>query len=521
MRRSRCTMIRRLGHRDDLVVRGCVMRISRRGFCRSGVAVALSSVWPNFVLLGQSSSATRSIPSEIEAVKLSGAATSIERAAVRELAASLDGQLLLSGDFGYNGARRIWNGMHDRYPALIIRARSSKDVANTVNFARERELLLAVKGGGHSWPGRSVADDAVMIDLSALNGVDIDPDTRRARVGGGALLYDLDFAALRHNLATTAGIVSHTGVGGLTLGGGYGRLGRKFGLTIDNLLSAELIAADGQVRRLSADQHEDLFWAIRGGGGNFGVVTEFEFALHDTSPDMYGGIMHWPLAVARDVLDYYAENSANFSRDMFMAPGMSTGADGSAFLTMDICYSGDSRNAQRELAPLRAVSRPAMDGTVPTDYLTMQTRMDGIARPGIRSYIKSGMLGKFTPALIDTMLGSFGPGQGVIINSFATGGAIAQVAETATAWPHRNAHSMIAAVSFWSDPSLDDTRINSIRTLWSELEPHTGGYYANIQADDIEVAGNYGPVYERLVSIKNRYDPMNLFRLNSNIKPTV
>lgn len=497
------------------------MRISRRRFCRSGVAVALSGMLPNVVVLGQSANSPRSIPSEIKAVKLSGAAISIEGAAVRELASSLDGQVLLSGDFGYNGARRIWNGMHDRYPALIIRARSSKDVASAVDFARERELLLAVKGGGHSWPGRSVADDAVMIDLSALNGVNIDPDTRRARVGGGALLYDLDFAALRHGLATTAGIVSHTGVGGLTLGGGYGRLGRKFGLTIDNLLSAELIGADGQVRRLSAGQNEDLFWAIRGGGGNFGVATEFEFALHDTSPDMYGGIIRWPLAVARDVLDYYAENSADFSRDMFMAPGITTGADGSAFLVMDICYSGDPSNAERELAPLRAVAHPAFDGTVPTDYLTMQTRMDGIARPGIRSYIKSGMVGEFTPALIETMLGSFEPGQGVFINSFATGGAIAQVAETATAWPHRNAHSMIAAVSFWSDASLDDTRITSIRKLWAEFEPHTGGYYGNIQADDIDVAGNYGPVYERLVSIKNRYDPMNLFRLNSNIKPTV
>jgi hypothetical protein len=496
------------------------MRVSRRSFCRSGLAVTLSSLLPYAAVLGRSTNSSRSIPAEIRALKLSGEATSIEGAAVRELAAGLDGQVLLSGDFGYNGARRIWNGMHDRFPALIVRARSSKDVAMAVDFARERELLLAVKGGGHSWPGRSVADDAVMIDLSALNGVDIDPDTRRARVGGGALLYDLDFAALRHGLATTAGIVSHTGVGGLTLGGGYGRLGRKFGLTIDNLLSAELIGADGQVRRLSADQHEDLFWAIRGGGGNFGVVTEFEFALHDTSPDMYGGIIRWPLAVARDVLDYYAEKSADFSRDMFMAPGMTTGADGAAYLVMDICYSGDLRNAERELAPLRAVARPAMDAAVPTDYLTMQTRMDGIARPGIRSYIKSGMVREFTPALIDTMLGSFEPGRGVIVNSFATSGAIAQVAETATAWPHRNAHSMIAAVSFWSDASLDDTRISSIRTLWSEFEPHTGGYYANIQADDIEVAGNYGPVYERLVSIKNRYDPMNLFRLNSNIKPT-
>ncbi|MGH7201646.1 MAG: FAD-binding oxidoreductase, partial [Planctomycetaceae bacterium] len=341
----------------------------------------------------RSRASARSIPSRIPVARLSGEAASVEGAAVRELAESLAGQLLLRGDFGYDGARRIWNGMHDRYPAMIVRAQATADVVHAVQFSRERELLLAVKGGGHSWPGSSVADDALMIDLSAINGVTVDPPTRRARVGGGALLYDLDVAALRHDLATTAGIVSHTGVGGLTLGGGYGRLGRKFGLTIDNLLSAEIVTANGQVLRLSAGENEDLFWAIRGGGGNFGGVTEFEYALHEVPPQMYGGVMQWPLAQARDVLDYYAEHSADFSNDLFMAPGMITGADGAACLAMDVCHCGDPRQAERELAPLRALARPAMDAAVPTAYLTMQTRMDGIARPGIRSYIKSGMLG--------------------------------------------------------------------------------------------------------------------------------
>lgn len=497
------------------------MRFSRRRFCQSALAVSSASVFPNAVVFGQSANSSRSIPSEIRGVTLNGADISIEGVAIRELAEGLDGQLLLSGDFGYNGARRIWNGMHDRYPAIIVRARSTLDVVNAVDFARERELLLAVKGGGHSWAGRSVADGALMIDLAAINTVTVDPDTRRARIGGGALLYDLDIATLGHNLVTTAGIVSHTGVGGLTLGGGYGRLGRKFGLTIDNLMSAELVTANGRVLRLSHDENEDLFWAIRGGGGNFGVATEFEFALYEVPPEMYGGVMQWSLAQARDVLDYYAENSADFSDELYMAPGMATGADGSAVLTMDVCFCGDPRDAERELEPIRAVARPTIDGAVPSSYLTMQTRMDGVARPGIRSYIKSGMVGEFTPELIDTMLGSFEPGRGVIINGFATGGRISQVAETATAWPHRNAHSIIATVSFWSDASLDETRRDSTRAIWSELEPHTGGYYANIQADDIDVIGNYGPVYERLVLAKNAHDPMNLFRLNSNIRPTV
>jgi len=497
------------------------MRFSRRRFFQSALAIGSASVFPNAIVLGQSASSTRAIPTEIRGVRLNGGDTSIEGAAVGELAESLDGRLLISGDFGYNGARRIWNGMHDRYPAMIVRARSTTDVVNAVDFARERELLLAVKGGGHSWPGKSVADGALMIDLSEINGVTVDPPSRRATIGGGALLYSLDFSTLRHNLVTTAGVVSHTGVGGLTLGGGYGRLGRKFGLTIDNLKSAELVTANGQVLRLSDDENKDLFWAIRGGGGNFGVVTQFEFALHEASPDMYGGIIRWPVALAKDVLDYYAENSPNFSDELFMAPGMVTAADGSAALTMDICFCGNPRDAERELAPLRAVARPAFDGAVPVSYLTMQTRLDGVMRPGIRSYVKSGMVGEFTPALIDAMLGGFAPGKGVVIASFATGGRISQVSESATAWPHRNAHSLIAAASFWSDASIDRTRIGSTRSIWSAIEPHTGGYYANIQTDGVEVAGNYGPVYERLVAVKNAHDPMNLFRLNSNIRPTV
>jgi FAD/FMN-containing dehydrogenase len=358
-----------------------------------------------------------------------------------------------------------------------------------------------------------------MIDLSDLRNVLVDPPSRRARVGGGALIYELDIATLPHNLVTTGGIVSHTGVGGLTLGGGYGRLGRRFGLAIDNLVSAELVTADGTVRRVSADEDTDLFWAIRGGGGNYGVVTEFEFALHPAPPVMYGGVIQWPLESARDVLEYYAEHAPGFSNAMFAGPGLVTGPDHAGYLAVDICYCGAPRDAEQELAPLRAVARPAFDGAGPASYLTMQTRMDGIAMPGIRSYIKSGMVAAFTPGLIDSMLEAFVPGTGVVINSFATGGAIAEVDETATAWPHRNAQAMVATLSFWHDAQLDDQRIDTTRDLWSALEPHTGGYYANIQADDIEVASNYGPAYDRLVSIKSQSDPINLFRLNSNIAP--
>ncbi len=495
------------------------MPCSRRHFLGVGAGVAAFGAAPRALAVERSEASARSIPSQIPAIRLDGEATSLEGAAVRELADSMAGPLLLRGDFGYDGARKIWNGMHDRHPALIARVQSPSDVVRAVTFARERELLLAVKGGGHSWPGASVADGALMIDLASLDRVTVDVATRRATVGGGALLYDLDLATMRHGLATTTGIVSHTGVGGYTLGGGFGRLGRKLGLAIDSLVSAQLVTANGEALQASDEENEDLFWAIRGGGGNFGVVTEFEFALHDVPPDMYGGNMLWPFADARAVLEYYAEHSPDFTDEMFMAPGMATGPDGAPHLVMDVCHCGPPDRAEKELAPLRAIARPSRDGAGPAAYMTMQTRMDGAARPGIRSYIKSGMVKSVTPALLDALLDAFEPGNGVVVNSFATGGRIAQVDEIATAWPHRNAQLMIAALSFWNDASLDDARIASIRSAWSKLEPHIGGYYANIQGDAIDTANNYGPVYERLVSIKNRYDPMNLFRLNSNVKP--
>ncbi len=496
------------------------MNMNRRLFCQSAVATGFAAAFPGCVL-SQGSGSARSIPGEIPAATLSGGTTSIEGAAVMELGESLQGSLLINGDFGYDGARTVWNGMHDRFPAAIVRAANARDVSNAVTFARERELLLSVKGGGHSWPGRSVADDAMMIDLGAVRDVTVDVARRRARVGGGALLYDLDLATQRHGLATTGGVVSHTGVGGYTLGGGYGRLGRKFGLTIDNLVSAELVTADGQVRRVSANENAELFWAIRGGGGNYGVVTEFEYALHEMGPVVLGGDILWPLDQGRDVLEFYAEYAMGASDEMYVGPSMGVAPDGTGVVGMDVCYCGDIANGERELAPLRQFGNPLTDGVGPVPYLTLQTRLDGIFRPGIRSYIKSGMVREFTPALIDTMVESFDPRRGIGIGFHTAGAAVARVAETSTAWPHRNAETMVLAASAWTDPAADDAIIQANRDQWAALEPHTGGYYENIQAEVTGVTANFGPAYDRLVSVKNAFDPMNLFRLNSNVRPTV
>lgn len=495
------------------------MKRSRRQFCQSAIAASLTSAIAIDSAFVQAATTSRHLPSEIPAMALNGNTKTIEGAALKELAENLQGILLLKDDYGYDGARKIWNGMHDRFPALIVRAANMSDVSIVVTFARERGLLLSVKGGGHSWPGRSVADNALMIDLHSMNDVTVDVAGRRAKTGGGTLLGALDHATQRHGLATTAGVVSHTGVGGLTLGGGFGRLNRKLGLTIDNLLSAKIVTADGQKRRVSADENQELFWAIRGGGGNFGVVTEFEFELHQLGTRMLGGIIAWPIAQARDVLDFYAEFVTTMSDEMYIAPTLTTAPNGSAVITMDVCYCGDPGTGEMELAALRKIGRPVSDGIHLLPYLTMQSRMNALAPPGIRSYTKSGMLSAFTPALIDDLIDGYEPGTGVNIGSFATGGRIARIDEQATAWPHRNAQMMMYSVSFWSNAANDEARIDSVRRHWSVFEPHTGGYYSNIQAESVDVASNFGPVYQRLQSIKGRYDSTNLFRLNSNIPP--
>ena len=496
------------------------MTIDRRRFIGYAVASGVASAFPTDILLAQAFRSSRQVPT-IPAVTLAGDDTAIEGAAVRELGESLQGALLLRGDPKYDGSRAVWNGMHDRYPALIVRAASAQDVSNAVTFARERELLLAVKGGGHSWPGRSVADGALMIDLGSLSGVSVDVAGRRASTGGGALLYNLDFATQRHGLATTAGVVSHTGVGGLTLGGGYGRLNRKFGLTIDNLVSAEIVTADGRVRRVSADENADLFWAIRGGGGNFGVVTEFEFRLHEVGSVMFGGDILWPIEQAREVLEFYAEYSMRLSDEMYVGPFLQPAPDGAGLVGMDVCYCGDLVSGERELAPLRRFGRPMSDTVGPTPYVTLQTKLDGVWLPGIRSYAKNGMVTEFTPQLIDVMVESFDPAGGVGVGFHTAGGAVGRVGETETAWPHRNVETMIVLGAGWTDPAEDDARRQATRDVFSALEPHTSGYYDNIQSEGTNVSGNYGPAYDRLVSVKNTFDPTNLFRLNSNIRPTV
>jgi hypothetical protein len=492
--------------------------MDRRQFVQSAIAASVAGSTPLFT--GCERREARGADTSIPAVSLDGAEIELERAAINELGESISGSVLLSNHPEYDTARMIWNGMHDKHPALIARCLSAEDVRNAVTFARERELLVAVRGGGHSWPGKSVCEGGMMIDLSQMNAVRVDPDGRSAFAQGGALLNGLDAAARQHEMITTAGVVSHTGIGGFTLGGGFGRVNRKFGLAIDNLKSAEITTADGKTRRVSADEEPDLFWAIRGGGGNFGVVTEFEYQLHPFPLEVLSGTIVWPIEQAREVLDFYAEWYAGLSDELYTAPAMMTTPEGQGVLGMEVVYAGDPTDGERELAPLLGVGQPIDNGVKVQDYMVMQTQEDALTHHGIRSYAKNGMVKEITPALVDAMIEAYRPDPRIAMFAHTAGGAVRRVDELATAFPHRNAETMLGFASLWEDPADDEELIAATRDWYNHLEPFMGGYYQNIEWEIDETAsGNYGPAYPRLSQIKGQYDPMNLFRLNSNIMP--
>ncbi len=491
--------------------------MNRRQFCRSAVAASVAAVFlPG---CGKEAPVATQADTSIAAVSLDGADIELSRAAIRELGEATSGPVILSGHPQYDTARMIWNGMHDKRPALIARCMNAEDASNAVSFARDNNLLVAVRGGGHSWPGKSVCEGGIMIDLSQMNTVTADAETRTARAQGGALLNALDTAALQKGMVTTAGVVSHTGVGGYTLGGGFGRLNRKYGLTIDNVTGAQIVTADGRIRRISADEEPDLFWAIRGGGGNFGVVTEFEYRLHPFDRNVLSGSIVWPVEQARDVLEFYAEAAPRLSDEMYIGPVMASLPEIGDVIVMDVVYNGDPTVGEKELAPLRAIGTPKVDGVTLQDYMVMQTINDVAFGHGIRSYAKNGMVKEWSQGLVDTLVDAFNPR--LFLANHVAGGQVSRVGETETAWPHRNAEIMLVFASGWMDPALDEEMIAETRALHEAVEPYMGGYYDNIDFDGNKAAGNYGPNYARLSTIKAAYDPGNLFRLNSNIKPAV
>ena len=495
--------------------------MNRRKFCRTAVATGVAASYPFIGACGRSEPpvATQA-ETGLAAISLDGNDIELEKAAIRELGEAMTGPVLLSEHPDYDGARRIWNGMHDKHPAMIARCQDTQDICHAVDFARDNNLLLAVRGGGHSWPGKSTCDGGMMLDLADMKNVDVDIEGRTAACDGGALLGHLDDATLAHGLVTTAGVVSHTGVGGFTLGGGFGRLNRKYGLTIDNVLGADIVTADGKIRTVSADNEPELFWAIRGGGGNFGVVSKFHYQLHEFSRNVLSGLLVWPIEQARDVLEFYAEWSQGVSRELYTGPAMLTLPDGPSVILMEVVYNGDPAQGEKELAPLRAIGTMIEDGVKLQDYKVLQTHEDANVAHGIRSYAKNSMVKEFTQGLVDDMIDSYIADPRAAVFTHTCGGAVGDVGELDTAFPHRNAETMLVFFTGWMDPAQDEEGKAMCRNWHAALEHHSGGYYDNIEQEgDKTVGGNFGPNYARLQSAKSQYDPGNLFRMNSNIKP--
>ena len=461
------------------------------------------------------------------AISLDGETITLDRADIRAFAEALDGILVRPDSVQYELARKVWNRIWDKRPALIVRVASVDDVVAAVNFAREQNLLTAVRCGGHSMSGKSTCDGGLVIDLGYLNQVDVDVQRRVATLGGGCLLGDMDRKTLPLGLGTTAGVVSHTGAGGLILGGGVGRLHRRFGLAIDNVVGVELVTADGRVVRASADENPDLYWGVRGGGGNFGVVTKLYMRLHPMSPMVANFIFSYPPDVAKDALRLYFDYTDGADPNLFVIGSAAMDGDGKLGVRMIGNYFGPMANMDRVLAPLRKFGKTSNEAVFPIEYVKIQRAADdGFNAPGNRHYSKGGFLRTVDDDLIDAIFDNMEPlpGRRFTIGILPMDGAPAQVAADATPWAHRDALYNIDSASVWAvnEAESDARNIAWNRAYWPKLEPFTRGFYVNGLSDQTQaqVNANYGPNYQRLVAVKNKWDPENLFRLNANVQPT-
>ncbi len=457
--------------------------------------------------------------------------------AVEELSQSFGGELLRDGDEGYEQARQVWNGCFDRRPALVARCHHVADVQTALGFAREHGLRIAVRGGGHSAQGYGTWDDAVVIDLSPMRAVEVNTGARTARAQGGATWGDFDQATQEHGLAVTGGRFSTTGIAGLTLGSGSGWLERRCGLTADNLLAAEVVTADGSVVTASADENPELFWGLRGGGGNFGVVTSFTYQLHQIGPVIYGGMMACLPERAPELLRFLSEYMKDAPDDLGLGAAFNSAPPepfvpeemhGAPMVGLIVCWTGDMDEGERVLAPIRDAAKPVMDMVQPIPYTALQSMLDGGGPHGIRAYMKAEFLPELNEQVIEKLArhGATRPGPMVQLLLEPLGGAISRFREGDSALGRRDVAWCYHALAMWMEPdqATEDAHIGWARELAADLAPNTtSGVYLNYTSDEGEarVRDMYGPVrYDRLVALKDRYDPDNVFRINQNIGPT-
>jgi FAD/FMN-containing dehydrogenase len=498
--------------------------LSRRLFVRNALAAAVAATVPAARAWSAILSPTSRVDGDLRAVTGDGAEVVLARADVQALGDALRGNLVLRGHAAYDPARRVLNRQMDKHPALVVQPRGAADVKLAVDFARASNLLVAVKCGGHSPSGNSTCNDGLLIDLSLLRGVQVDRAARLARVAGGSLLGDLDHEAMAHGLVTTAGTVSHTGVGGLTLGGGFGRVGRRFGLSLDNVRAVEIVTADGKIERASAEENAELYWGVRGGGGNFGVVTSFDFALHPMQREVVGGGIIFPLEQAKQVLRFYSEYAAAAPDELYLSCGVQAAPEGTG-AGFIVCYSGPANRWEGIARTLRSVGTPIFDDVKAIDYVALQKSGDSTESRALGLYTKTGFIPSLPPALIEAIVDGFEahPQRATFMGFQHAGGAIARVAGDATAFPHRQIVATMLLNAQW-DAAIDQgPHIAWLRQYWRSLEPHTRGFYTNdaIEESQQQIDDNYAGNLPRLVALKNRYDPTNLFRLNANIVPTV
>ena len=453
-----------------------------------------------------------------------GAETGLTASAIEQLKGRLRGDLLCPGDDHYDSARTIHNGMIDRRPALIVRCAGVADVMAAVTFARSNNLVVAVRGGGHGVPGFAVCDGGLMIDLTRMKAVRVDPVHRTARAEGGATWGDFDHETQAFGLATTGGIARPTGIAGLTLGGGHGYLMRAYGLACDNLLSVDVVTADGRLLTASATEHTDLFWGVRGGGGNFGVVTAFEYRLHPVS-QMLGGLLVYPMAHAKDVFRFYRDFTQTAPEALGSLCNLATLPDGTPAAVVLLAYNGSVEDGERLLRPLRECAPLLADQVGLLPYIALQSIVENFNPPGLRNYWKSNYLQDLSDGAIDVLVDHYStvpaPHTHVVIEHL--GGAVRRVGEDETAVDHREALYNFLIVGMWTDASEDAKVIGWVRELWGALQPFSsGGLYVNYEAehDMGRVQAAYSPAkYARLAAVKTKYDPTNLFRLNQNIPP--